>query len=195
MAKQYSIDPTTKNKGGVLPNVAKGQQDAALSNAAFSAAANKVLGPIKGQFGYYVLEVTKITPAKTRSLAQSTALIHQTLLSQLQTAAQTAVNDAAKKRWFSKTTCRSMYAMADCPGYKAPKTPATAATGAAGAAGAAGSTVLRAAPGLRQRTDLRPRSGLRPLPFGGRPVDRRCGVHRAPGRDHPPPAPRVPVGP
>ena len=81
MAKKYSTDPTTKNKGGVLTNVSKGQQDAALSQAAFSIAANKIVGPIKGQFGYYVLEVTKITPAKTKTLAQSTALIHQTLLS------------------------------------------------------------------------------------------------------------------
>ncbi|MDQ6731153.1 MAG: peptidyl-prolyl cis-trans isomerase, partial [Actinomycetota bacterium] len=87
VAKQYSIDPTTKNTGGVLTNVSKGQQDAALSAAAFSAAPNKLLGPVKGQFGYYLLEVTKVIPAKTRSLAQSTILIRQQLTSQLQTAA------------------------------------------------------------------------------------------------------------
>ena len=144
VAKQYSIDPTTKNKGGVLPNVTKGQQDAALSTAAFSAPTNKLVGPVKGQFGYYVLEVTKIIPAKTRSLAQSTALIRQQLISQLQTAAQTAVNSHAKKNWQGKTQCKSLYAMADCNGYKAPKTSTTSgaagATGAAGAAGAAGAT-------------------------------------------------------
>ena len=67
VAKKYSIDPTTKNKGGVLTGVTKGQQDAALCHGAFSSAAKgKLLGPIKGQFGYYVLEVTKITPAKPR---------------------------------------------------------------------------------------------------------------------------------
>ncbi|HET9103563.1 MAG TPA: peptidyl-prolyl cis-trans isomerase [Solirubrobacteraceae bacterium] len=136
VAKQYSTDPTTKNKGGVLLNVSKGQQDAALSSAAFSATPNKLLGPIKGQFGYYVLEVTKITPAKTRTLAQSSALIKQTLLTQLQTAAQTAVNNHAKQDWLSKTQCKATYAMADCSGYKAPKI-ATSAVGA-GAAGAAG---------------------------------------------------------
>ena len=121
VAKKYSIDPTTKNTGGVLNNVTKGQQDAALTTAAFSAPLNKLLGPVKGQFGYYVLEVTKITPATQQALAQSSALIKQTLTSQAQTAAQTAVNNHAKKDWLKKTTCRSIYAMADCNGYKAPK--------------------------------------------------------------------------
>ncbi|MEO8969253.1 MAG: peptidyl-prolyl cis-trans isomerase [Solirubrobacteraceae bacterium] len=138
VAKQYSIDPTTKNKGGVLMNVSKGQQDAALSAAAFSAAPNKLLGPVKGQFGYYLLEVTKVIPAKTRTLAQSTTLIRQQITSQMQTAAQTAVNAQAKKAWLAKTQCNSLYAMADCKGYKAPPASAGGAAGAAGAAGSAG---------------------------------------------------------
>ena len=134
VAKKYSTDPTTKNKGGLLTGVTAGQQDAALSKAAFAAPANKLLGPIKGQFGYYVLDVIKITPATQKSLAQSTALIKQTLSQQLTTASQNAVDAHAKKDWFKKTTCRKLYAMADCPGYKAPKAAAT--TGAAGASGA-----------------------------------------------------------
>jgi foldase protein PrsA len=130
VAKKYSTDPTTKNKGGVLTNVTAGQQDAALSKAAFAAPANKVLGPVKGQFGYYILEVTKITPATQRSLAASTATIKQTLSGQLTQAAQTAVDNQAKKDWLSKTTCRAEYAMADCQGYKAPKTSTAAPAGA-----------------------------------------------------------------
>ncbi|MGI8712666.1 MAG: peptidyl-prolyl cis-trans isomerase [Solirubrobacteraceae bacterium] len=129
VAKKYSTDVTTKNKGGVLTNVTAGQQDAALSQAAFAAPVNKLRGPVKGQFGYYVLEVTKVTPSTQKSLAASTSMIKQTLTGQLQTAAQTAVDAAAKKAWLSKTTCRSLYAMADCKGYKAPKTTSTAAPG------------------------------------------------------------------
>jgi foldase protein PrsA len=132
VAKKYSIDSTTKKNGGLLTGVTAGQQDAALSKAAFAAPLNKLLGPIKGQFGYYVLEVVKIKPATQRTLAQSSALIKQTLTSQLQTSAQNAVNARAKKDWLAKTSCRSLYAMADCTGYKAPKT--TSTTGSAGAA-------------------------------------------------------------
>jgi foldase protein PrsA len=150
VAKKYSTDPTTKNKGGVLTNVTAGQQDAALSTAAFVAPANKVLGPIKGQFGYYILEVTKITPATQRSLAVSTALIKQTLSGQLTQAAQTAVDNQAKKDWLSKTSCRAEYAMADCKGYKAPKTstaaPSTGATAPASGATAPSSGATSATP-------------------------------------------------
>jgi foldase protein PrsA len=130
VAKKYSIDPTTKNTGGLLTNVTKGQQDAALDNAAFSAPVNKLEGPIKGQFGYYVFEITQIKPATQQSLAQATPQIRQTLTSQQQTTAQTAIDNQAKKDWLSQTTCRTDYSMADCKGYKAPK--GSTATGSTG---------------------------------------------------------------
>jgi foldase protein PrsA len=121
VAKKYSSDPTTKNNGGLLSGVTAGQQDAALSKAAFAAPVNKLLGPVKGQFGYYVLEVTKITPANQRSLSQVTPTIKQTLTQQLQTQAQTSIDQQAAKDWKSQTKCAARYAMADCSGYKAPK--------------------------------------------------------------------------
>ena len=130
VAKKYSIDPTTKNKGGQLNGVTKGQQDAALSTAAFSAQVNKIIGPIKGQFGYYVIQVTKIVPATSRSLAQSTPLIKQTLTQQSQSAAAAAVVAQAKKDYQAKTSCKSGYSMADCSGYKAPKASASTSTAA-----------------------------------------------------------------
>jgi foldase protein PrsA len=127
VAKKYSTDTSTKNKGGLLSGVTKGQEDKALDSAAFSAPANKVLGPVKGQFGYYVFEVTKITKATQQSLAQATPLITQTLTSQQQTNSQTAVDNLVKSHWLSKTTCQKPYAMADCKGFKAPKTSTTTA--------------------------------------------------------------------
>jgi foldase protein PrsA len=131
VAKKYSTDPTTKDKGGVLDGVEKGQQDAALDKAAFAAPANKLEGPVKAQFGYYVLEVTKITPATHQSLKAVSTQIKETLLQKKQQAAETAVTSAAKKAFLSRTVCATAYAMADCKGYKAPKTTSTAATGAA----------------------------------------------------------------
>jgi foldase protein PrsA len=128
VAKKYSNDPS-KNNGGLLSGVTKGQEDKALDTAAFAAATktSKVYGPIKGQFGYYVFEVTKVTKATQQSLAQATPLIQQTLTGQQQTNAQSAVDNVAKKQWLTKTDCKSLYAMADCKGYKAPKTSTTTA--------------------------------------------------------------------
>jgi foldase protein PrsA len=125
VAKKYSTDPTTKNSGGLLTGVTKGQQDAALTDAAFSAPVNTLLGPIKGQFGYYVLEVIKITPATHQSLSQAESTIRTQLTTQEGQTAQTAVANRAKKDWLSQTTCQAAYAMADCNGYKAPKTATT----------------------------------------------------------------------
>jgi len=129
VVKKYSTDPTTKSTGGVLNNVNKQQVESTLASAAFSAPANKIVGPIKGQFGYYVFEITKINPGTQQSLAQATAQIKQQLQSTSQTSAQTAVDNQAKKDWLSQTTCRAEYAMADCKGYKAPKTATTGTTG------------------------------------------------------------------
>jgi foldase protein PrsA len=130
VAKKYSIDPTTKNTGGLLTGVTKSGQDAALTAAAFSAPVNKLTGPVKGQFGYYVIDVLKVNPATQRSLAQSTALIKQTLNSQLQTSAANAVTNEAKKSYLSQTKCRALYAMVYCSGYKAPATSASSTTAA-----------------------------------------------------------------
>jgi foldase protein PrsA len=120
VAKKYSIDPTSKNTGGLLVNVTRGQQDQALNTAAFAAPAGKLLGPVHGQFGYYVFEVTKITPSKVQPLAAVTPLIQQTLARQLQNSAASAIQALARKHWLSKTKCRAQYMMADCAGYKKP---------------------------------------------------------------------------
>jgi foldase protein PrsA len=125
VAKKYSTDPTTKNTGGLLNGVTKQQADPALAAVAFSAPENQVMGPVKGQFGYYVYDVIKVTPATHQTLAQATTLIRQQLTSQQQQNAQTAVDNKAKKDWLSQTTCRGPYAMADCKGFKAPKTATT----------------------------------------------------------------------
>jgi foldase protein PrsA len=121
VAKKYSIDPATKSRGGVLNNISKGQTDQTLESAAFSAKVGQVVGPVKGQFGYYVIQVTKVNKGSQKSLAQSSDAIRQTLVSQSQSNAQNKVDAEAKKAWLSQTHCRTNYVMADCSGYKAPK--------------------------------------------------------------------------
>ncbi len=122
VAKKYSIDTATKSKGGLITGVTKGQQEQALDNTAFTASLNKIVGPIHGQFGYYVVQVIKIKKSTQQSLAKATPLIKQILTGQRQSSSQTAVDAQAKKDWLPKTKCRSDYSMADCAGYKAPKT-------------------------------------------------------------------------
>src|SRR5262249_48233758 len=53
VAKQRSVDPTSKSNGGLLPGVVKGQEEKALDAAVFAAKVGELKGPIKTPFGFY----------------------------------------------------------------------------------------------------------------------------------------------
>ncbi|MGZ6644808.1 MAG: peptidyl-prolyl cis-trans isomerase [Solirubrobacteraceae bacterium] len=114
VAKKYSIDTQSKSTGGKLPGVAKGQQEKAFDSAIFGAKLKQLTGPVKTQFGYYVFEVTKITPAKQQSLEQSKASIKQILSSTGSQKALQAFGKDYSKRYKAKTDCKKAYAVPDC---------------------------------------------------------------------------------
>ena len=121
VAKKYSTDSASKSQGGKLPNVTKGQQEKAFDTAIFSAPKNKVEGPVKTQFGYYVFKVTKVTPAKQQTLAQ----VHDTIKNLLQSQAQQkALNDFVtnfQKDYKAKTNCAKGYVVDQCKNAPKPK--------------------------------------------------------------------------
>ncbi len=126
VAKTYAADATSKADGGTLAGVTPGEEESAVSTAIFANPVNKLVGPVKGIFGYYVLQVTKATPAVQETLAKATAAIKSTLTSTGQTAAQTKVTKQAKAAYFKVSTCRTLYGVAAvCVNYKAPKTTTT----------------------------------------------------------------------
>jgi foldase protein PrsA len=124
VAKRFSIDQASKSQGGLLSGVAKGQQEKALDDAIFKAKKGKLVGPVKTQFGYYVLEVTKVTAGKQQSLEQSKASIKQILQSDGQRKALDKFGKDYRKRWREQTTCRKGFTTADCK--NGPKTQTTA---------------------------------------------------------------------
>jgi len=129
VAKKYSIDQASKNQGGKLLAVAKGQQEKALDDAVFKAPKGKTEGPVKTQFGYYVFDVSKITQASQQTLTQATPTIKQLLQSQNQ---QKALDDFVKdfqKRWKDKTNCRNGFVTQDCKNAPKPKSTSTVPPG------------------------------------------------------------------
>ena len=114
VAKRFSIDQASKSQGGKLSGVAKGQQEKALDDAIFKAPKGKLVGPVKTQFGYYVLEVSKVTAAKQQSLEQSKASIRQILSSDNQRKALDTFGKDYRKRWKEETSCRKGFTTADC---------------------------------------------------------------------------------
>jgi foldase protein PrsA len=127
VAKRVSIDPTSKSTGGKLPGVVKGQEEKALDTAVFSASKNVLTGPIKTPFGYYVFEVQGISPGSQQTLKQAEPSIKSQLTATQQQGALSKFVKEFKKKWTAKTECRSGYMVADCKGFKAPKTTSTSA--------------------------------------------------------------------
>jgi foldase protein PrsA len=129
VAKKFSIDQASKNKGGELEGgVAKGQQEKSLDTAIFAADKGKLTGPVKTQFGWYVFEVEKVTKGKQQSLDESKANIKQQLASQQQNNALKKFGDDYRKRYKATTDCRKGYEVDDCknaPKKKASTTPTT----------------------------------------------------------------------
>jgi len=129
VAKKYSIDQASKNQGGKLLAVAKGQQEKSLDDAVFKAKTSKIYGPVKTQFGYYVFKVTKVTKASQQTLAQATPTIKQLLQSQNQQKALDSFVKDFQKRWKDKTNCRSGFVTQDCKNAPKPKSTSTVPPG------------------------------------------------------------------
>jgi foldase protein PrsA len=128
VAKKYSIDQASKNKGGKLPGQAKGSLEQSLNTAVFSAKTGQLVGPLKTQFGWYMFRVTKIHPGKTQPLSQAKATIKQTLVSQNQQKALDSFVSRFRSEWRAKTECRKGYVTSDCKnGPKPTPTPSSAA--------------------------------------------------------------------
>lgn len=125
-AQRYSIDTVSRGNGGLLRGVARGQQDAALDTAAFGAKKNVLVGPVRGQFGWYILRVTGITPARQSTLAESQAQIRQTLTQTAQQRKITAFATDFQRRWTSRTQCGTGFVITICA--NAPRTRRTTST-------------------------------------------------------------------
>ena len=127
VAKRVSIDPTSKASGGKLNGIVKGQEEKALDAAIFSAKKNVLSGPVKTPFGYYIFSVQTTVPPAKQTLKDAEASIKSQLTATQQQGALSKFVKEFKKKWTAKTECRSGYTVADCKGFKAPKTTSTSA--------------------------------------------------------------------
>jgi peptidyl-prolyl cis-trans isomerase D len=70
LAKRYSQDPGSAAKGGDLGYFPRGAMVKAFSDAVFKMSQGEIAGPVQSEFGYHIIKLTGIKPAKTRSLDQ-----------------------------------------------------------------------------------------------------------------------------
>ena len=84
VAALYSIDPGSKDKGGSLGSFPKGRMVPEFDKVAFSIKPGTISVPVKSQFGWHVIEVTKKTPGSSKTYEEAKAMIEQSLKFQLQ---------------------------------------------------------------------------------------------------------------
>ncbi|MPQ75902.1 SurA N-terminal domain-containing protein [Hydrogenovibrio sp. JE_KL2] len=70
MAKKYSQDPGSAKLGGDLGLFQQGMMVPAFDKAVFAMKVNEISEPVKTNFGYHLIKLTKIEPKRTKSFAE-----------------------------------------------------------------------------------------------------------------------------
>jgi len=84
LAKQYSTDPSTKDKGGELGFFGAGQMVKPFQDAAAATPVGAISAPVKSPFGWHIINVEEKKPALKATLASAKAQIKDTLTQQAQ---------------------------------------------------------------------------------------------------------------
>jgi peptidyl-prolyl cis-trans isomerase C len=84
LAKQYSQDPGSAERGGDLGCIGKGETVPNFEEAAFNAKQGEIVGPVETEFGYHLLEVTDIREESTQPLSEVEAQIRDQLTADAQ---------------------------------------------------------------------------------------------------------------
>jgi parvulin-like peptidyl-prolyl isomerase len=107
VAEKYSIDPTSKAKGGLIEGLSEGAAPEPINGAIFNAPNAKVEGLVKGPNGYYLFEVEKSTPEKVQTLKEVQAQINSQLSQQAQQETFSDFLEGYNSKWKSRTFCAS----------------------------------------------------------------------------------------
>lgn len=118
VAEKYSSDPTSKAKGGLLEGLGEETLEEPLKSAVFDGQKGELVGPIKYQTNYLVLEVVKVNPEDVKPLDEVEAQIKSTLEQQKQQAFFSEFISAYQGKWTSRTFCAEGYAIERCANYK-----------------------------------------------------------------------------
>ncbi|HEX7279273.1 MAG TPA: peptidyl-prolyl cis-trans isomerase [Solirubrobacterales bacterium] len=125
-AAQYSIDPTSKKKGGLQEGISEEFVKGPLRAAIFDSATGELVGPVKFQENYILIEVVKLNPAKVQSLAEAKAQIESTLSQETQQDFFSEFAGQYRERWTARTVCADGYETEQCSNFVGDGRPANA---------------------------------------------------------------------
>ncbi len=111
LAKAESDDPGSASQGGDLGYISRGMMDKAFEEATFRLKKNELGEPVRSRFGYHIIQVTDIKPARLKSLAEVRDQIRKEL--QIQQAEQRFYEEVDKLNNLSYEIPDSLQPVAD----------------------------------------------------------------------------------
>lgn len=176
IAKKYSEDLETKEKGGLKEKIGEGVLEEPLNAKVFSTPEGQVEGPVQAPRGYTVFEVVNSTPESVQELKTVEAQIKSTLEQQLGQEYFTNFVSNFTTEWTGRTFCASGYVIERCANLKPSAHPSAAeeacyeADPKGGLPEACPAPVFQLIPALPGTvTPLEPRG--KPLPQRPRPME------------------------
>jgi parvulin-like peptidyl-prolyl isomerase len=126
VTKKFS--PTTASGGGLQKEIAEEFLTEPLKKDIFSAATGELVGPVKQEKNYLLLEVVKLHPEKVQPIAEVKSTISTQLTQEKQqTYFQEWVEGVFEKKWTARTYCASGFLIEHyCGNYKGSGHPAEA---------------------------------------------------------------------
>ncbi|MHB1808882.1 MAG: peptidylprolyl isomerase [Solirubrobacteraceae bacterium] len=149
VAKKFSVEKQSRAHGGVLDGLERDPHEPKLSALVFSAKPNRLVGPVKARYGYYLFEVTRVEPVRQQSLRAVEAQIEKAIMAPRELAAAKRFGARFRRKWRQRTLCRPGYVVELCRGFhgaSATKRTSTATESAGGSSSSASVGQARTSP-------------------------------------------------
>lgn len=124
VTKKYS--PTTATNGGLQKEIAEEFLTEPLKKDIFKSATGELIGPVKQEKNYLLLEVVKLHPEKVQPLSEVESTIKTTLTTQKQEKYFSTWVTGFQSKWGSRSHCASGFVIEQCANYKSNGHPSTA---------------------------------------------------------------------
>ena len=126
VAKKYSSDPTSGAKGGLQEAITEEFVQGELKAAIFDSPTGELIGPVKFQKNYVLVEVVKLNPEKVQTLPEVKAQIESTLGQQAQQEQLSDFVAEFQTKWTLRTVCADGFVIKNCANFKGDGHPANA---------------------------------------------------------------------
>lgn len=124
VTKKYS--PTTASQGGLQKEISEEFLTEPLKKDIFKSATGELIGPVKQEKNYLLLEVVTLHTEKVQSFEEVKTTIESTLKQQGEEKYFQQWVSGFQSKWTSRTHCASGFTIEQCANYKGSGHPATA---------------------------------------------------------------------